>query len=82
MNLVSTLSHSPATTDGGWGLEEMVCIPVLSLSNSYILMNCIILRLDKRLLIWDLWQEDIEKPVHTFLGANVRGFWLQATTTN
>ena len=37
MNPVSTLSHSPATTDGGWVLEEMVCIPVLP--KSYILME-------------------------------------------
>ena len=37
MTLASTLSHSPATTDGGWVLEEMVCIPVLL--KSYILMG-------------------------------------------
>ena len=37
MPLASTLSHSPATTDGGWGLAEMVCTPVLL--NSNILME-------------------------------------------
>jgi hypothetical protein len=37
MILVSTLSHSPATMDGGSGLAEMVCTPVLP--KSYLLME-------------------------------------------
>ena len=61
---------------GGDGLFTPV-LPKL-----YYLWNYILPWLDRRLLIWDLWQEDIEKPVHTFLGANVRSFWLQTRTAD
>ena len=33
------LSHSPATTDGGWGLAEMVCTPVLLNPNILMVLH-------------------------------------------
>ena len=78
---VSMLSHFLATTDGGLGLAAMVCVHLYSRNYIY-LWNRALPWLDRRLLVWDLWQEDIRKPVHTFLGANVRSIWLQARTAD
>lgn len=63
-----------SSNDGRWLATggDGLCTPVLPKLS--LLIEPHLSWLDRRLLIWDLWQENIEKPVHTFLGANVRSF--------